>query len=139
MKHLTLRPQKLVDDYLQGKRKEIFNPVSFLIIVVTLFLIWDAMHRNGVEKTGHEKPYEMGHKTAQFILEYFKYFWLLSIAWLGFGTRILFRKLSLAEHFAIKCLYYWSGNVGRFVSVFGSSNYHYCKPCGVCSNGGYGI
>lgn len=101
IKYLTLQPKSFVEDYLKGKRKGVFNPISFLIIVVTLFLIWDATHREPVERLNADATYRAGHRTAQFIVTYFKYFWLLSIVWLGLGTRLLFAKYNLAEHFAI--------------------------------------
>jgi len=105
VKHLTLRPQRFIDEYLNGRRKGIFNPISFLIIVVTLYLIWDATHRQPERNISNdpslEEATEIGLRTAMFILTYFKYFWMLSVVWIGLATKLLFGRLNLAEHFVI--------------------------------------
>lgn len=115
VKHLTIRPQGLVDDYLNGRRKGIFNPISFIIIVVTLFLIWDAANRKSSEVTSADASYDAGHRTAQFILTYFKYFWMLTVVWLGLATKIMFGKLNLAEHFATSAFIIGQATLASFM------------------------
>lgn len=109
LKYLTLNPKELISSYLQGKRKGIYNPISFLILSVTIYLIVDSLivipSENVISKTSdsnkHSIFHEVGYKAGWFIETYLKYFWLLSMFWLGIATKIMFGKYNFAEHFTI--------------------------------------
>ncbi len=102
VKHLCVNPHGLVNDFIKGKRKNIFNPISFLIIVVTIYLVIDAAIVVKTEaKQVHSKVYNIGYQAGRFIKLYFKYFWILSILWLSISTKLIFQKYNYAEHLAI--------------------------------------
>lgn len=102
VKHLLLAPDKIVKAYLQGKRKQILNPVSFLIITTTVYLIIEALLLvKGTGKTDTSEIYSAGIKVGQFIKANFKYFWLLSIVWLSIPTKMIYGKYNFVEHLAI--------------------------------------
>ena len=109
LKYLTLNPRKLVTSYLQGKRKGIFNPISFLILSVTIYLIVDSLI--GVPSINSTKEIKSADKSSalreasleagRFVHAYLKYFWILTIFWLGLATRLMFGKYNFAEHLTI--------------------------------------
>ncbi len=105
IKSLIVDPQKFVQDYIRGKRKGILNPISFLIICVTLYLIADSFvsYPAGEKKDVSEMSgirlvsYESGYLAHQ----YLKYFWILSVIWLSMSTKLFFGKYNFTEHLAI--------------------------------------
>jgi hypothetical protein len=102
LKYLFLNPRKIVLDYIHGKRKGIFNPLSFLIISVTIYLIGEslfAVSNNNFENTSKLKS--IGYEAGQLIQGNFKYFWILSIIWLSFSSKLLFSGYNYAEHLVI--------------------------------------
>jgi len=102
VKHLCLNPQGIVNDFIRGKRKNIFNPISFLIITITVYLIIDAVIVVKVKVSSVDsKVYAAGYEAGKFVKLYFKYFWILSIIWLSVSTKIVFQKYNYAEHLAI--------------------------------------
>jgi len=102
LKHLFLHPQKLIQDYIGGKRKGILNPISYLIFAVTIYLIFEVLFHESIEsKKMSSKYYEIGYQAGGFLRDYFKYFWISSILWLSLSTRLVFKQYSLAEHMAI--------------------------------------
>ncbi|HAS41468.1 MAG TPA: hypothetical protein DCS93_13380 [Microscillaceae bacterium] len=104
VKHLCLNPNGIVNDFLKGKRKSIFNPMSFLIIALTVYLIVDAMIVVKANVSGNKinpKIYGVGYEAGRFMKLYLKYFWILSIIWLSVSTKLLFGKYNYAEHLAI--------------------------------------
>ncbi|OJJ18881.1 hypothetical protein BKI52_25265 [marine bacterium AO1-C] len=102
VKQLVLNPNGIVNDFIKGKRKNIFNPISFLIITITVYLIIDSII---VVKTTTTKTnlrvYSVGYEAGRFVKLYFKYFWILSVVWLSISTKLVFRKYNYAEHLAI--------------------------------------
>jgi len=102
VKSLFVRPQKIVIDYISGKRKNVFNPVSFLIVAVTTYLIAESLIDTSIEGPELEtKAYSFGDKAGKFIRYNFKYFWILSVIWLSLSTKLIFGKYNYAEHLAI--------------------------------------
>lgn len=104
VKNLLLKPNELVHDYIRGKRKNIFNPISFLIISVTIYIISDSLIDVSADKSKSRvdsEVYKISFAAGKFIHVYFKYFWILSILWLGFATKIIYRRYNYAEHLAI--------------------------------------
>ena len=102
IKNLIINPNKIVNDYINGKRKHIFNPVSFLIITITIYLIGESLFQNSVVKKNiNSKIYAIGYETGIFIFHYIKYFWILSIIWLSLASKAIFSERNYAEHLAI--------------------------------------
>jgi hypothetical protein len=108
LKNLLLNPKRIVIDYINGKRKSIFNPISFLLICITIYLIGESflqaeklVDTNTIEKMKSNKIFSIGFEAGKFIESYFKYFWILSVLWLSFATKLCFGRFSFAEHLAI--------------------------------------
>ncbi|MEQ8549994.1 MAG: DUF3667 domain-containing protein [Cyclobacteriaceae bacterium] len=105
-KQLFVNPKSMSVHYILGKRKGILNPISFLIISVTMYLIVESILRIPTENTGGQKSPEadimkVGFAAGRYIRIYFKYFWILSIIPLAASTQLIFRKYNFTEHLAI--------------------------------------
>lgn len=106
IKALLLHPRKITIDYVLGKRKGILNPISFLILAITIYIIVitffkvpkELVEENSITKS---KLKETGNYVGLFIRTYLKYFWVLCIIPLGISLRLFFRKYNLIEHLAI--------------------------------------
>jgi len=105
-KTLIFEPQKIATDYILGKRKGIFNPISYLIFSVSIYLVVERLLRVPLEPTDmkdlpksilSKASYEAGF----FIREHIKYFWILSILPFGLSLKLVFRKYTYLEHLAI--------------------------------------
>jgi len=110
IKRLFLDPRKITINYVLGKRKGIFNPVSFLIVTISIYLLIDSLIEGidmaikqpfDLPRTDENKFYKFGARIGNFLYVYFKYFWLLTVVWLSISTKIVFRKYNFAEHLAI--------------------------------------
>jgi len=102
VKNLFVSPQKIVIGYISGKRKNVFNPVSFLIVAVTIYLIAESLIDTSSEVSEPEtKIQSFGYKAGKLIRHNFKYFWILSVIWLSSSTKLIFGKYNYAEHLAI--------------------------------------
>ena len=106
LKTLILKPKKLIFDYIQGKRKGVLNPVSFLIIAITIYLICITVF----DTSKHVSEIDLGEKgsvqrqaieTGKFIRAHLKYFWILSIVPLALSLKLIFKKYNYAEYLAI--------------------------------------
>ena len=117
VKNLLLRPQATVEAYIEGRHKGIFNPISFLVLAVTLYLLVDAyVGGEGVSRDGYSSEvYKAGLEAGRFLKVYFKYFWILSVAWLSFSTKLVFGKYNIAEHFAINAFVIGQATLVGFV------------------------
>ena len=111
-KTLFTDPRKISTDYILGKRKGILNPVSYLILLVTLYLIIENLIRIPVEKTSatadaaksipqYEYLRNVSYAAGRYLRHYFKYFWIFSAVPLAASTRLIFRKYNYTEHLAI--------------------------------------
>ncbi|WP_420552668.1 DUF3667 domain-containing protein [Tenacibaculum aiptasiae] len=106
VKSLFTNPKKIITNYILGKRKDILNPISFLIFSITIYLIIETFLKvpvkkstiTNVDREGLEKIAYFG---GRFIRVYFKYFWVFTLIPLSFLTRILFQKYNYSEHLAI--------------------------------------
>jgi hypothetical protein len=81
LKSLFKEPRKLVTDYIKGKRKAILNPISFMIICISLYLIMESFVDFGLKESREEYENVEGLKAAAyhtgvFFSTYFKYFWI---------------------------------------------------------------
>lgn len=102
VKNLIFNPSKTINDYINGKRKNILNPISFLVISITIYLVIDSLIIVKSETSNIDsKAYSVAYEAGKFIKMHFKYFWILSIIWLSFSTRIVFGKYNYAEHLTI--------------------------------------
>jgi len=106
LKNLILKPQKITADYIQGKRKGVLNPVSYLIFSVTIYLIVINVFRVSVEPNEiSDKPKprigEIAYQVGWFLREYLKYFWILVIIPLATALKLVYKKYNFLEHLAI--------------------------------------
>jgi hypothetical protein len=109
-KSLLLKPQKITDDYIRGKRKGILNPVSFLILSVTIYLIVINVIRapkepssasSNLDSEVYERTFNAVYEVGKFIREYIKYFWILSIVPLALSLKLVFKKYNYLEHLTL--------------------------------------
>lgn len=108
VKTLILKPRVMILDYIQGKRKGIMNPISFLIIGLSIYLIAESMFwlptetKETIEKSGTGlKAYNMGAAMAKFMYTYFTYFFIFTTLLLANSTKLIFQKFNYIEHVAI--------------------------------------
>lgn len=105
LRELTFNPKKLVNDYLNGKRKGIFNPVSYLVIALSLYLILSSYFTSDFESDLSPEMAEhlitkIGYEAGKISAEYFKFYWIFSVLFLSLPSAFLFSKQNLAEHVA---------------------------------------
>lgn len=102
VKNLFYKPNEMVNAYINGKRKGVFNPISFLIIAITIYLITESLIPSTTEtSTIDSNITSIGYRTGYFIRRYFKYFWIFSVVWLSVATKLIFGEYNFAEHLAI--------------------------------------
>ena len=106
LKVLVLQPQKIVNDYILGKRKGIFNPISFLIFSVSLYLVvvtWLKVPNENLatSREAASKLRALAYEVGYFLRAYLKYFWVLSILPLGLSLRLIYRNYNFFENLAI--------------------------------------
>lgn len=104
IKNLIINPRSVIQTYIKGKRKGVFNPVSFLIITITIYLIiasYFPAHRVSNGATGNKIGYDVGRQAGKFIIQYFKFFWVFTIIPLSLSTKLIFRKYNFMEHVTI--------------------------------------
>ena len=99
---LSTQPKAFIEGYLNGKRKGIFNPFSYLLLSITIFLILDHWaldaRASAFEK---ESTSSLAYHAGKFLGEYIKYFWVGGAIFLGLASSIFFSAYNLAEHFTI--------------------------------------
>ncbi|WP_445012636.1 DUF3667 domain-containing protein [Aquimarina mycalae] len=110
LKYLIIAPKKTILNYIQGKRKRLFNPISYAIITITIYLIIQSQlgisnisSSDQIERSNPEL-YSLSYKTGQIIAQYSKFFWLLNILFLSLFTRLFFKRFNFFEHLAINSL-----------------------------------
>ncbi len=106
LKNLFFKPKKIIEEYILGKRKQIFNPISFLILIVTFYLVINSFFKIPVvSKSSFTNPnsiiYKISYAGGYFVKSYLKYFWILLIFPLGLVTKLFFRKFNYLEHITI--------------------------------------
>lgn len=106
VKMLFVNPKLISNDYIFGKRKGILNPISFLIISITLYLIIENILKVPKESTEAQNIPEayigkIAYASGKYLHRYLKYFWILSIVPLSISTKLTFRKYNFTEHLAI--------------------------------------
>jgi hypothetical protein len=108
LKNLTTRPKATIEEYLKGKRKGIFNPISFLIISITVYLVVESLLKvnyiateNQVKVLKDHTSYKIGASGGSFIKDYLKFFWIFSVIPLSLLTKLFFKRFNFAEHITI--------------------------------------
>jgi len=106
IKSLLLYPQKITTDYINGKRKGILNPTSFLIITVSLYLLVITFFKppitpKEIDDVTKSEVRNVLVEVGSFSRTYIKYFWILSIIPLALSTKLMFRKYNYVEHLAL--------------------------------------
>lgn len=106
LRGLTFSPQAFIQEYLSGKRKGIFNPLSYLIISISLYLILESIFPIAAPKLPSETMqdtfiYKIGYEAGTIITQYFKFFWVISVFFLAAPTALLYGKRNYAEHVTV--------------------------------------
>lgn len=106
LKTLCLKPQKIAEDYINGKRKGILNPISYLIFSITIYLIVITVFKTPIEpsEVKNAPTNEIGRpifEAGKFLRSGIKYFWIIAIFPLGLSLKIAFRKKNYFEYVAI--------------------------------------
>ncbi len=109
LKNLTLKPSDTVNGWLDGKRKQALNPISYIIIAVSVYLIVSSFF--GVDfkssKSLDENPdgslFNYSFKTGYFVAKYIKYLFPLIAIYFAFFTKLFFKRRNLYEHIIINC------------------------------------
>lgn len=106
LKSLIIDPKKIVTEYTQGKRKNILNPISFLILSVSIYIITERFFKvpykpDNTTALENSIIYKMSYYGGKFVKTYFNFFWILSIFPLSLLTKVLFRKFNFTEHLVI--------------------------------------
>lgn len=108
IKLMFINPQKFVNEYIKGKRKNILNPVSFLILSITIYLIIEAFFKITKSRIPPNSDFQSIQNTAynggRVFKAYFNYFWILFIIPLSGITRILFKRYNYPEHLVINAV-----------------------------------
>ncbi|OSY87995.1 hypothetical protein WH52_08145 [Tenacibaculum holothuriorum] len=108
MKLMFINPQKFIHSYIKGKRKNILNPISFLILSITIYLIIEAFFKVSKSKIPSNANFQSIQSTAynggKVFRAYFNYFWILFIIPLSGITRMLFKRYSYPEHLVINAV-----------------------------------
>lgn len=118
--YLTIRPGKTINDYLNGKRKNIFNPISYAILMVSLYLLVETFinvpskDASQVEDTA---AYSFAYKVGKNLRAYFKYIWLFSIIPMSLFSRLFFSKRNFIEHMAIHSFSLGHGSILAFLGI----------------------
>ncbi len=106
LKTLALHPQQLIIDYIKGRRKGINNPITFLILSTTIYIILESFvelpisvpNNANVEKS---RIFLAGKEAGHLMKTYLKYYWILSVFFLSSSTRLMFGKYNFIEHLTI--------------------------------------
>lgn len=105
-KMLFINPKSISNNYILGKRKGILNPISFLTISITIYLIMENIL--SIPKENTEAQYipndyigKVAYTAGKYLHTHLKYFWILYIIPLAVSTKFIFRKYNFTEHLAI--------------------------------------
>ncbi len=106
LRGLTFTPKSFIQDYISGRRKGVFNPISYLIISISLYLISVNFFpiENSPETTETLRDtlvFKIGYEAGTIIKDYFKFFWIVSIFFLAAPSALIYSKNNFAEHVTI--------------------------------------
>lgn len=104
LKNLTIRPGKSINDYIDGKRKNIFNPISYALLTISAYLILSkyigsesGLKEEDFEAIKSQETFEYGKQLGRFTVEYIKFFFLLHIVYLSVFEKLFFSKKNIYE------------------------------------------
>ncbi|WP_010519977.1 DUF3667 domain-containing protein [Croceivirga radicis] len=107
VKTMLWSPKTLVYAYLRGKRKGVFNPITFLVVCITIYLlveripsIFNFYAPNSYDHQ-EQSAYKFGVQTGIFIRNNFKFIFVLCMFPLAFATKTVFSKYNYWENIAI--------------------------------------
>ena len=108
---LTLQPRLTIQNYLEGKRKYVLNPLTYAFMMLTILVLIDQnfsdkdilnIAKRDIEiDDSNTSPFAVGADTGRLMSNYFKYLWFLLIPVLAFWNWLFESKKSYAEHVAI--------------------------------------
>ncbi len=105
LKHLTLYPKTTILQYINGKRRQVLNPISYAVLTIGLYLFLDEILPRGTKpKTATTDFYDMQEtavKVGYFLRSKMKFFWLAFAVYCSVFTKLFFRKYNFFEHLAI--------------------------------------
>ncbi len=118
--HLTVAPGRMINEYLDGKRKGVFNPISYAILIVSVYLLvesfvdWPSKNADNVEKA----TYSFGLAIGRNIRDYFKFVWLFSIVPMSLVSRAFFSKRNTVEHMAVHSFSIGHATIAAIIGLF---------------------
>ena len=106
LKALTIKPQQITLDYIRGKRKGVFNPISYLLLSISIYLIIVTIFDESKEIVTKDEEIKRGlhlvfYETGRFIRQYIKYIWILTIIPLSISMKLIYGRFSFVEHLFI--------------------------------------
>ncbi len=106
LRGLTFSPKLFIQEYLSGRRRGIFNPISYLIISISLYLIFENLfpvEKPPISTEGMQDTifFKVGYEAGTIITEYFKFFWFISIFLLALPSYLIYSNKNYAEHVTI--------------------------------------
>jgi hypothetical protein len=112
--NLSRRPKTVIDNYVSGKRKPIFQPIQYAILGVTLLTLIDHYYGTGIKTLGDAartveamddtSPYKIGMGYGKLIRGNLKFALLLLIFFFAVPARMFHNRYNFAEHLAIQAL-----------------------------------
>ena len=105
LKNLSINTRKTIREYILGRRRGIYNPISYLLLSITIYLVIDSflsLNRAAFPKAHDDaRGYLIGYEAGRFIYYYFKYFWITGVLWLSLSSKLVFSRFNFAENIAI--------------------------------------
>lgn len=115
MLNLTRKPQKTIEEFLQGKRKPLLKPIQYVILGLTLLILVDNFFGVGAPffnigdsetvqfyRDNPKFGFEAGQKIGRVTKIYLKYFLLLNVFMFAFPAKLFFKQYTFAEHVTIQ-------------------------------------
>lgn len=113
-KQLSIAPHKTINGYVKGRRKNIFHPLSYMIIASSFYILAGQYigqePMRSLEKTGmsyqnnfDEKPAlgKASYTVGLYFGRYTKYIWIFMVPALSLVTVLFFGKYNYPEHLTI--------------------------------------
>ena len=104
--NLTTNPHQIVKLYLNGRRRAIFNPLTYFLLSITIYLVIESfgLTFNEVDtgsSSDSSTAYMTGKMAGKFIIKNLNIYWASALLWISIATRMLFSKYNMAEHLTI--------------------------------------
>ncbi|WP_397446305.1 DUF3667 domain-containing protein [Polaribacter sp. R77954] len=107
LKNLTIHPKKTILNYINGKRRQVLNPISYVILTISVYLFLGSILPRGerpeVSKIDLFDAQEMGMKVGYFMRDKMKFLWFTYAIYTSIFTKLIFKKYNFFEHLAINC------------------------------------